>query len=314
MISHEYKCIFIHIPATAGTSVEEWIVGRDWWEVSPPTKHLLASQARREYLEYWDDYFKFSIVRDPVNRMRSCLRFPELSFLRRNEAGDIDLEEYLRVYSRNGVVLEYDWRFYERDEVELPHHVTHALYGNILDEDVDYIGRFEDLEGVIKTLRERLDIPHPFSSHLQASSKTLATSEISDRTRREIEGLFWRDYLRFGFDASSDLDAASLEKKDVEQRSNEAGLQGEALERLRLGEKISELRLTRHAYRSLVDELNEKNKVVSILQETVKDLIADRDAYKGALEESKGVITLLSKTIDDLIVDRDAYKSALEKE
>lgn len=313
MISHEHRCIFIHIPATAGTSIEEWIVGRDWWEVSPPTKHLFASQARREYSEYWADYFKFSIVRDPVNRMRSCLRFPELSFLRRNEVGDIDLEEYLRVYSRNGVVLEYDWRFHERDEVELPRHATHSLYGNILDEELDYIGRFEDLESVTETLRSRLGIERPFSSHLQASPKALSSSEISDRTRREIERLFWRDYVQFGFDASSGLDLASLEREEMERRANAAHPQGEMSEILRLREKISELRLTRHAYRSLVDELNEKNKVIAILQGTVKDLIVDRDAHKGALEEAKGAIELLAKTVDDLIVDRDAYKSALEK-
>jgi hypothetical protein len=313
MISHEYKCIFIHIPATAGTSIEEWIVGRDWWEVSPPTKHLFASQARREYSEYWDEYFKFSIVRDPVKRMRSCLRFPELSFLQMDEAGNLHLDEYLRVYSRNGTILEYDWRFHERDEVELPHHVTHSLYGNILDEKLDYIGRFEDLEGVVQTLRERTGIERTFASHLQASPKKLAAAEISERTRRDIERLFWRDYTRFGFQASSGFDATSIEEEIQNAGPTEAEARDNALDILKLQNKISELRLTRKAFHSLVDELNEKNKVISILQETVTNLIVDRDAYKSALEETKSVNALLVKTIEDLIVDRDAYKAVVDQ-
>ena len=314
MISHEFRCIFIHIPATAGTSIEEWIVGRDWWEISPRTKHLFASQARREYADYWQDYFKFSIVRDPVTRMRSCLRFPEISFVKLDETGEMDLADYQRVYSRNGVVLEYDWRFYERDEVELPRHVTHALYGNILDEDLDYIGHFEDLDGVVGVLRERLGIDRPFTSHRQASSTTLASTPIGDRTRRDIESLFWRDYKRFGFVATADPDPRYVgeDEAPAAQVADEPASDWQS-DIPQLLDKISELRLSRTAYHSLIDELNGKNSILSILQETVASLIAERDAYKGAAEEMQGAMADLSRTVDGLIVDRDAYKAALEE-
>lgn len=311
MISHDYKCIFVHIPATAGTSIEEWIVGKDWWWISPRTKHLLASQARQEYSEYWDDYFKFSIVRDPVTRMRSCLRFPEVSFLRLNDVGDIDLDEYLRIYERNNVILEYDWRFHERNEVELPRHAPHSLYGNILDEDLDYIGHFEDLSGVIETLREKTGIDRPFSSHLQSSSKNLAGLEIGERTRLRIESLFWRDYTRFGFERSSNFDEASLasqEAKDAQLATENAS--NEPPELLNLRETVAELRLIRPAYVSLVDQINEKNTAILSLQETVQSLVVDRDSNKSAYESA---VKLLQDTIENLVVDRDAYKSALEK-
>lgn len=47
MISHELKCIFVHIPRTAGSNIERSLIGQDWWEVSHETKHLLASQAKK---------------------------------------------------------------------------------------------------------------------------------------------------------------------------------------------------------------------------------------------------------------------------
>ena len=66
MISHKYKCIFIHIPRTAGTFTELLIDGKDWWVPKGygsfrQEKHIIASQAKKIYKDYWDEYFKFSM-------------------------------------------------------------------------------------------------------------------------------------------------------------------------------------------------------------------------------------------------------------
>jgi hypothetical protein len=48
MISHKYKCIFIHIPRCGGTSIEELIQGKNQWLVEEKTKHLTSTQAKKQ--------------------------------------------------------------------------------------------------------------------------------------------------------------------------------------------------------------------------------------------------------------------------
>ena len=59
--------------------------------------------------------------------------------------------------------------------------------------------------------------------------------------------------------------------------------------------------------------LSDKDRTLAQLQDTVLNLIVDRDAHKNALEKSMDVNEVLSKTIADLIVDRDAYKKLVER-
>jgi hypothetical protein len=75
MINHKYKFIFLHIPRTGGTSIEKALFGQDWWGVHPPSKHLTAHMAKQIYAPYWQDYFKFTFVRNPWDRMVSMLKY-----------------------------------------------------------------------------------------------------------------------------------------------------------------------------------------------------------------------------------------------
>ena len=67
MISHKYKCIFIHIPRTGGTSIELSLCGRTWDRIDLKTKHVPHEVARKRYARYWNEYFKFSFVRNPFD-------------------------------------------------------------------------------------------------------------------------------------------------------------------------------------------------------------------------------------------------------
>jgi hypothetical protein len=198
VISHTYKCIFIHIQRTAGSSLESWITGKDWWFVEPQTKHLLASQARRLYAEHWDSYFKFAFVREPADRVLSCLKFADHFGLRAEGGGRIDFSGYHARYG-DPVVVEYDQRHYSHAEIASPRHLPGAVYGNILDEPLDFIGRFEHLARDTAFLRDRLALPTPFDQHIQISKTRDPADALNPDTRAHIGRIYARDRERFEY-------------------------------------------------------------------------------------------------------------------
>lgn len=195
MINHDLKCIFIHIPRCAGSSVEHWLCGKDWWSIDPASKHLTARQARMIYAEYWDSYFKFSILRDPLTRSRSCLKYAD-HFGLSAENGRIDFSGYRQRFG-DSVLVEYDYRFHAPDSVRHAGQKPGQIYGNILDEELDFIARFETLHQDMEQVRAQLGVAHKMDIHAERSKHE--TAPLAPDTIREIHALYAEDYRVFGF-------------------------------------------------------------------------------------------------------------------
>jgi hypothetical protein len=214
MISHKYKCIFIHIPRTAGTAIEKWICGDDWWYIEKETKHLLASQAKKIYQEYWDSYFKFSFVRNPWDRMVSCLGAYEDFF-------KISCKEFLNIdgYKKEfgyPITIENDYRFSKKNDIQLEKHQEHSVYLNILDENLDFIGKFESLRKDTEFIKKRLKIEKdfPFTVKDGASKrKDKYQDYYDDKARRDVEELFRKDIKKFRYRFNDEVWLARILKR-----------------------------------------------------------------------------------------------------
>jgi hypothetical protein len=193
MISHDHKCIFIHIPRTAGSSIEHMIAGQDWWHEESSTKHLTASQAKRLYADYWHKYFKFSFVRHPVDRVISCLRFADYFGLSVDDSGNINFEEYRRKFGSK-TITEFDYRFYGLKHVRRWRHRKGAIYGNILDENLDFVGKYENVQSDIEYIKERIRINSALP-HCEKSERH--NYHLSDAIISEIHSMYRLDFRKY---------------------------------------------------------------------------------------------------------------------
>ena len=189
MISHRLKSIFVHIPKTGGTSIErtfwredEFVEENLWMGFvskfsckyqTGGLQHLRASQIRREVGQnVFDSYFKFSVVRNPWDRLVSayhyCQRHPGL-FAYAGIDTEASFDHFLAsTAKRRHVHWEPQVRFLYDDD------------GRCL---VDKVCRFErlvdEVSGIGKKLGQKVDaVPH------LGKSKRRHYSEYYDATTR----------------------------------------------------------------------------------------------------------------------------------
>ena len=209
MISHDKKCIFIHIPKCGGTSIEDVIWPKDqgrtendlWmgfvnrFENKYQTgglQHLLARQVREEVgPDVFSDYYKFAFVRNPWDRIVS-----QFAYMQQRP----DLMDYL------GMTAETEFKAY-LDLIRLKEHVQWMPQVRfLLDQDgsvlVDRIGRLEsfneDCAQIFAALGLTLD---QLPGHANRSKRHSFRYYYSDRESIDmVADLFAEDVDYLGYE------------------------------------------------------------------------------------------------------------------
>ncbi|NHK32400.1 MAG: sulfotransferase family protein [Asgard group archaeon] len=184
-VDHARKLIFVHIPKTAGTSVKKALnLSIETASHEPPT--LLVHK------KTWENYFSFTIVRHPVERLLSSYyyhtnknytgsyyrKFPDLH--------NFTFQDYFRVFSQlNAHALIPQINF-----------IKHKYSNKPIDIICKFSNLIEDLKPILDKLHINLDIPHLNKGVYKKANKI----EIDQDTLEKIHEFYKEDYITFGFE------------------------------------------------------------------------------------------------------------------
>ncbi len=201
MISHKHRCIFVHIPKTAGNSVRK-AFGLRWQDHQD-----ISCYARELDGRTFRTYFKFAIVRNPWERLLSDYLFQN----RKRESN----AHKLFVFSPTGVKRSFsEWL---RVALADPFHYEPRIWGGRVSPhihrwspqvdwvsmdgtvSVDFVGRFENLDHEFGGICERVGMPRVKLTHRNRTFHWHYSWYFDDAARKLVASYYARDIEAFGY-------------------------------------------------------------------------------------------------------------------
>ena len=179
MIDTETGLIFVHIPRTSGTSIEVALQG---YPVPDAFKHYKSSMIKCMLSDSWDSYFKFTVVRNPFDRVVSLYHSEHYRNI--NALTKKPLIDFLHTFTEYHPLHEYGF--------------TQSDY---IDEDMDLIIKFEDREAGLNELFEKtgIKVDPDIRERKTARPETPYQDFYDDKTRGMVEYLFNNDFSKFNY-------------------------------------------------------------------------------------------------------------------
>ena len=210
MLFEEYKCLFFHNGKTAGTAVERWLYGKEPWPPGPPNEsnrrilygwdteeglylhHASALTVRRLAGEeaFWN-YYKFSVVRNPYERLISVYHY--LFDKYQKQYGDFP--GFVRALPR----LAQDPQ-HLRGRHPIPQTRYTHIDGRYICDDIVY---FEELPQSLDPIRVRLGITRPFlqrNTYRHKAFPKIPTVEMYDQEMIHImQDVYATDFEEYSY-------------------------------------------------------------------------------------------------------------------
>lgn len=196
MIDHQNKFIFIHIPKTGGVSIE---------------RSLGHNGLRHETLSAYKnkEYFKFTFVRNPYDLLVSWYNF---------QPGLKDLYKDFRKWVRFGCPSHIESEVlnkrplgsheYEKDYISVDG-TTWSIYEHLQQHrwavDMDYIGRFENLQKDFDKACDIIGVSKRKLPHHNKTKHEHYTMYYDNETQDLVAKLYQKDLKEFGYSFSTPM-------------------------------------------------------------------------------------------------------------
>lgn len=214
-ISHPLQVIFVHIPKTAGTSVEAALgmhgdksdIGiRPYFNQTPDPEHLYGGNlqhmtAARLRLVLRDDalfgrYFKFTVVRNPWERLVSTCAWSDQKWVRGSELTRPEFERLVRELYGAFRAAKTSAR-----PLILPVHLEPQV-SFVLDERrqsmLDFTARYETLAADWETIRTRLKVDAALPVRMRSHHRPYR-EYYDEETRAMVAEMYAEDARAFGY-------------------------------------------------------------------------------------------------------------------
>lgn len=191
MISHKHKAIFVHVPKTGGTSITS-ALSRQGFEglnlncaddgsIDDDTgyyKNGSAMRMKRQFSEnLWNSYFKFGFVRNPYDRILSNYNFFK-------GLGSVPFSRFVESQGQN------TYQIWHND-------ITQTQHTNL---ELDFVGKFENLQTDFDNICKRLNIPLSKVPHLNRSRENNNwKTYFTDNCMKTVYNKYKPDFVNFGY-------------------------------------------------------------------------------------------------------------------
>jgi hypothetical protein len=192
-ISDKYKLIFVHIPKTAGTSIEKMIEIRnnklDLWSTSIPILQHLVPKDLKKYIDdnKWNTYYKFTVVRNPFDRLVSDYKWMLTQNLFKKKQ---TFNEFVKLVEN--VVINNQYHNHELYD----HFKPQYLYFE--DIEYDYICKFETLVEDIKVIQKASNNNNKLP-YLNKTKHDNYKIYYNTETKNIVEKLYYKDLEKFNY-------------------------------------------------------------------------------------------------------------------
>ena len=196
-----HRCIFVHIPKCAGTSVNQGLFG------VKTVGHIPAYWHQLHRPERFQAYFKFAFVRNPWDRLVSAYLYLQRGgALRRDQ----DWSRFVQGFdSFDAFVRRWlDPENVQRSLLFLPQH--RYVCDRFGMPSLDYLGRFETLEADFARVAAALSLPARLPEANQTPERRPYAEYYGNESRERVAEAYARDIEWFGYRFDGGWDATSL--------------------------------------------------------------------------------------------------------
>ena len=201
MIDHKYKYVYIHIPKTGGTSVEQSLIQVHHPEIVKPVAFwpddlkeafVVGNSSNQHWsLDMFDkytDYRSFCTVRNPFDRIVSEYIYIHNGYnMSRSPLPDLDFPTFVKRDLIESLAFPY-------------HSQCQIAFINTPINHVDYIIKFENLQEDFNIVCDKIGIPKQQLPHKNPTKHKHYTEYYDDETREIVAKKYARDIEYFGYE------------------------------------------------------------------------------------------------------------------